>query len=289
MNREFSEEYMELMLAILEAAARAAVVTGRVVSQQALKQAVKPAGWRPRNKKERDSHVAVKGKDGRTIGFVDKNSPLVQEIERRPDTAGAGAVSEAGASTRAQGRDAQGAGSQGQAAETRTEQVETARQGNDATLASALAIGGAAFIGVHAARDQGLGASMSTGPVLSEAEARAYMEEAGWQWVDADNPVMVEGKPAYVSGSGEVELVGGVDEVVLAEGHLVSERGFEGVDVKVAGHGTIGGEEIDAWDAEFMAMAEEGAPMGEPNSGFDPVAFERRPMFETEHEQVSFA
>lgn len=279
MNREFSEEYMELMLAILEAAARAAVVTGRVVSQQALKQALKPARWRPRNQKERDSHVAVRGKDGKTIGFVDKNSPLVQEVERRSDTAGAGGVSEAGASTRAQG----------QAAEKRDEQVATARQGKGTFLASALAIGGAAFIGVHAAREQRPGVSMSTGSVLSEAEARAYMEEAGWQWVDADNPVMVEGKPAYVSGPGEVELVGGVDEVVLAEGHLVSEGGFEGVDVKVAGHGTIGGEEIDAWDAEFMAMAEEGAPMGEPDSGFDPVAFEHRPMFEADHEQVSFA
>ena len=115
------------------------------------------------------------------------------------------------------------------------------------------------------------------------------MEEAGWQWVDADNPVMVEGKPAYVSGPGEVELVGGVDEVVLAEGHLVSENGFEGVDVKVAGHGTVGCEEIDAWDAEFMVMAEEGAPMGELDGGFDPVAFEHRPMFEADHEQVSFA
>ncbi|MBF0809267.1 hypothetical protein E4U03_11725 [Rothia nasimurium] len=252
MNREFSEEYMELMLAILEAAARVAVVTGRVVSQQVLKQSVKPAGWRPRNQKERDSHVAVQGKDGKTIGFVDKNSPLVQEIERRSDTAGAGGVSEAGASTR----------TQGQAAEKRTEQVETARQGKGATLASALAIGGAAFIGVHAARDQGLGASMSTGQVLSEAEARAYMEEAGWQWVDEGKPVMVEGKPAYVSGPGEVELVGGVDEVVLAEGHLVSERGFEGVDVKVAGHGTIGGEEIDAWGAEFHGYGRGRSPYG---------------------------
>lgn len=288
MNREFSEEYMELLLTILEAAARAAVVTGRVVSQQALKQAVKPAGWRPRNQQERESHVAVRGKDGKTIGFVDKNSPLVEELERRADPAGAG---RGHGGVTGPAREADGAGEQRTATPAGGSSVEAEGAGKSrfATLGSALAIGGAAFIGVEAARAGDKGGQMSVGQVLSEEEARAFLDEAGWQWVDADNPVMVEGKPAYVSGPASIELVGGVDEVVVAEGTLVSERGFEGANVKVAGHGTVGGQEIDAWDAEFEAMAAEGAPELESESLYDVAHMQDGPMFEVEHEQMSWA
>lgn len=260
MEREYSEELLELMLAILEAAARAAVVTGRVVSQQALKQTVKPAHWRPRNSTERQSHVEVKGKDGKTIGFVDKNSPLVKEIDHKTVQYGieksTGQVEQLSQSE-APSTSETTRGRNNLQQQEKNHDLELSRS-KVSELASALVIGGGAFIGVNAAaRNLPEGSGMSTGQVLTEAEARAFVADAGWQWVDEQNPLMVEGKPAYVTGPSSIELAGGVDEVIVAEGHLTSPNGFEDVDVKVAGHGTVGDTEVDAWDAEFAAMASE--------------------------------
>lgn len=79
-TRELSAEYLELLLAMLEAAALASIDTGRFVSQRVAKAAVKPPTWAPQDKKDWAHHVRLKNEQGQTVGFADTNSPVVGHV-----------------------------------------------------------------------------------------------------------------------------------------------------------------------------------------------------------------
>lgn len=82
-TREFSEEYMEILLTLLEAGARTSLQAGHFVSKAVVKDAVKPPHWKPAKASDWKNHVELKDKGGKTLGFLNMASSLVQKLRPR--------------------------------------------------------------------------------------------------------------------------------------------------------------------------------------------------------------
>lgn len=223
---ELAEEYLLLLLEILEAAARSAIKMERAVSQKALKKAVKPPEWRAKDEKEKKRHVPLKNKKGRTIGWVDKDSPLVKEVKPEP---GSAIVQERGHELA------------GEALDKKAERK--------AVLSSALVIGGAAFVGVGEQKNEG-GQVTQAGHILSQEEAKAYMQEAGWQWVDEHSSEIQAGAPAYIHGVSPAVIPAGVGTVIVSDSEVHTSG--ESQKIEVAGYSMVDGKVFDGWDKDYQ-------------------------------------
>lgn len=229
---ELSEEYLMLLLEILEVAAQTAIKWERKVSQEVLKKAVKPPEWRAKNEKEKKRHLPIKNKKGRTIGWVDKESPLVKEVKPEP-------------------------GSQidlEKKAELYAE-ADSKKAERKAALSSALVIGGAAFVGVGEQKNEG-GQVTQAGHILSQEEAKTYMQEAGWQWVDESSPDIQAGSPAYIQDIYPVYVPEGVNHVVATNSFVLTPA-MNRPKVEVAGFSTVDFKTVDGWDKDYREPVEQ--------------------------------
>lgn len=223
---ELSEEYFLLLLEILEAAARSALKMERAVSQQVLKKTMKPPEWRAKDEKEKKRHVPIKNKKGRTIGWVDKESPLVKEVKPEP---GSQIDLEKKAKLYAE--------------------ADSKKAERKAAFSSALVIGGAAFVGVGEQKNEG-GQVTQAGHILSQEEAKAFMQDAGWQWVDESSPEIRAGSPAYIQGVSPAVVPAGVGTVIAADSEV--QTAGEGQKIDVAGYSVVDGDVFDGWDKNYQ-------------------------------------
>ncbi|MCP3425831.1 hypothetical protein NBM05_07375 [Rothia sp. AR01] len=210
MAEELDHDYEQLLEELFVMAVESArKLKMKAPSKERMKQAFKDPDWAPKDKSEWDKHVEVKNEDGKRVGFVDTEDPMVTNLK---DLSPEGLHSD--------------------------ERDATRRGGGEM-----INVGGDHWVLAETVAEKN---KLRGGTLTDRETAHDWLQEHGWSVVTSETEIddVDPGKASFIDGA-DVVVPETVPEAVV---HNARVETSPTTNTRVAGAANVNGADVSGWD-----------------------------------------